>query len=159
MRTFDIKYSSGEVVTVKPVPWAKLDDVCILQQNIIKCLLDSEGAVGSLLRPSNTEVWGYIKKLAALLPVVGVNEPGIDLNQIEELDEVVRIFVTLTEDYNEYGLLSPPTGEPLRPSLIGDIHSLNFYSLMLQARKELLSLNQNPSLESPNPVETLPQTP
>lgn len=148
--TFDVTYASGEVITVKAVPWSKLDDVSILQSKILQAFLENSGAVGSLLKPSNVEVWSYIKKLASLLPVVGgVN---LDIEQIQDLYDIVKIFITTTDTFNEFNWVMPENGEMLQPSKISQVHSLNFYSILNEIREVVFNktVQQQEKTETPN---------
>lgn len=146
MKNFDIQYADGRVVTVKPISWKYLDDLTVLTQKLVVALGKVNGAVGKLLSSSNVEAWDYLKKIAAIVPVVGNKEPGIDLNQIEDMWDIVRIFITTTENTNEVGWVMAEEDQNLAPSLLAKLNSLDFYSILLSALEEM-SQPQNPETQ------------
>lgn len=136
MKTIDIEYSDGRVITVKPVSWKYLDDLTVLTQKLVAALGKVNGAVGKLLSKQNVEVWDYLEKVAALLPVVGNKDPGIELDLIEDPWEIVKIFFTTTDTVNDDGWLYSGD-EAIAPSLLAKINALDFYSILLEVMKEL----------------------
>jgi hypothetical protein len=164
LNTFKVIYSDGEEIIVKPVPWKLLEDVETLTKEIIILLLEVDGRQGELYKLSNTKFWGYAKKLAAMMPVVGQDTPGIDLDRIDDADQLTRIFITTSEKrHPATGGIYNPEGESIAASDIYRINSLDFFSLVQKAGMELIQkekkLKKTPSQKKAstsksNPVET-----
>ncbi len=137
MKNFDIDYTDGRKITVKAVSWKHLDDLTVLTQKLVASLGKVNGAIGKLLSKQNKEVWDYLEKVAAMLPVVGNKDLGIDLDLIDDPWEIIKIFFTTTETVNEDGWLSAEGEEMLAPSLLAKINALDFYSILLEVVREL----------------------
>lgn len=131
-RQFSVTYVSGATIIVKPVPWAKLDDLHSLQSVILDKLFDSGGAVGELLRPTNEGFWDAVRKIAAMCPVVGQKDPGLDLEKIESIEDILRIFVTTTSEVAEDSGWLTSTSSRLEPSEVSRINGLNFFNLVVE---------------------------
>ena len=139
--TFKVTYSDGETVLVKPASWKSLEDIELLTKNLIKQMVDKDAHFGSLLKGSNTEFWGDVTKLASLLPVVGVEENGIDVDRIEDIDQIVRIFLTTSPGRDpKTGGLFLKAEESMEPSLVCRVNSLNFQVIL----SEVMDLLRNP---------------
>lgn len=133
-KTFRVTYATGEELIVKRVPWSDLDEVTALQTQLLECLDETNGFIGDLFSPKNKKFWDALRKLASLMPVVGQEETGIDLDRVAEVEDIIRIFVTRTSDYHEdYGAISPKDGETLLPSEVSRINGLNFFRMLKQA--------------------------
>lgn len=139
--TFKVEYCDGTEAIVKPSSWKDLEDIEILQKELIKQLVDKDGAIGSLLKGSNKKFWGTCEKLASLLNVVGEPEKGIDLNKIEDVDQIVRIFITTSQKrHPETGGIYTEAGEPLERSEVCRINGLDFLDLL----NEIIEETQTP---------------
>lgn len=142
--TFKVFYNDGSEVIVKPVSWRLLEDVELLTQEIFVLLLEQDGNFGELFKPNNRKFWEFAGKLAEIMPVVGQTSPGIDLNKIDDLDQLVRIFITTSDKRHPVtGGLYAENGQGLPPSEIYRINSLNFFT-MLEKAQETLRLLQDP---------------
>ncbi len=138
IRTFIVKFNDGSKEVIKPVPWKDLDDVQILQYQILQATANAGGSPGDILNPKNKDFWNPAKKLAKLMPVVGSEEKGIDLNKIDDCETLLEIFVTTTSNRDpETGFITPPTDKSnLEPSLISRINGINFIRLLIQVAQE-----------------------
>lgn len=139
LKTFSIIYVDGSRVTVKPVSWKALNDVQILQYEILTASANSGGSPGELLNPENKDFWEPARKLAALMPVVGQPEPGIDVDLIEDVDQLIKIFVTTSEARDpENGFIMPGEEGYLLPSLISKVNGINFLKLLAKIQQSLM---------------------
>lgn len=137
--TFKVKYSDGEEIIVKPSSWKSLEDIEILQRDIVKQLAENDGAFGEMLKVSNKRFWGNAEKIAAMLPVVGQTKKGIDLEKIDSIDDIVRIFITASSNrHPETGGIYIEPGGTLAPGDVCRINGLNFTKLLREVQKELL---------------------
>lgn len=135
IKTFTVQYEDDTKDIIKPVSWRSLDDVQILQYEILEACRKSDGSIGDLLNPKNTDFWDPATKLAALMPTVGSSSQGIKIDKIEDCELLIDIFVTTTKTRDpETGFISP--GESvLLPSLISRINGVNFLRLLLEMQK------------------------
>ena len=133
VKTFVVTYNDNSRVVVKPVSWKKLDDIQILQYQILEATAACGGSPGDLLNPSNTDFWEPARTLASLLPVVGKEELGIDLDKIDDCEELIEIFVTTTKYRDpESGFITPSLDAVnLEPSRISRINGVNFIRLLV----------------------------
>jgi len=132
-KTFTVNFADGSQILVKPVSWALLEDVELLQLEIVKAAYEAKFSLGTLFRASNKQFWDNAIKLAALLPVVGQKEPGFDPRNIEDLDELCRIFVSAsTSRQLETGSVIPDGDNVLAPSEIARTANINFIGLLIQ---------------------------
>lgn len=147
IKTFIVQYEDGSKVIVKPVSWKSLQDVQILQYNILENTANNGGSPGDLLNPDNNDFWDSAKALAKLMPVVGQEEKGIDLDRIEDMDEILKIFVTnSTYRDPESGFIQPgPDENTLKPSEISRINGINFFKLLIKIQTELQKERQSTS--------------
>lgn len=140
MQHFEVHYrdESGDIVEtvlVKRVKRAQLADLITLQQQLLQEFLRVNGAVGAAI--ASPVAWSVITKIAALLPVVGQEKPGLDLSPIEDdTEQLGRIFFTESA-YTE--LIEE--GAQIKPSLISGLNSLDYRGDLGKAietlRKEL----------------------
>jgi hypothetical protein len=138
-QTFDLTYSDGSKDIVKPVSWKYLDDVQILQFQILQNCASKAGSPGDLLSPKNKDFWDSARKLADLMPLVGTEEKGIDIDRIEDMNEILEIFVTTTKqrDENTGFIIPEPKLGYLRPSRISKINGINFIRLLMEVKESL----------------------
>jgi hypothetical protein len=134
MKTFVVNLEDKTQLLIKQASWKNLEDIELLQLEILKAAYEASFSLGTLFRSSNKQFWDNAKKVAALLPVVGQEELGFDPEQIEDLDELCRIFVTTsTRKIPETGsITSDSDSEIFQPSEICRIHDLNFLNLLIQ---------------------------
>jgi len=139
--TFKVEYSDPEeTVIVKPSSWKVLEDIEYLQKEIIYLLAEVDGAFGDLLRPSNTEFWGHVRKMAALLPIVGQEKPGLDVDRIEDAEDIIRIFITTSKQRDpQFGSVFVEGGTPLLPGEVSRINSLNFTKILNHTQERLMA--------------------
>lgn len=139
VKTFIVTYEDESRELVKPVSWKNLQDVQILQYNILENTAMNSGSPGDLLNPENKTFWDSARKLAALMPIVGDEEKRLDIDRIDDIDQLIRIFVTNT-DYRdpETGFINPgPNETTLKPSEISRINGINFFRLLVKIQKKL----------------------
>ncbi len=130
IRTFTVTYSNGEEIKVKRVPASKLEDVADLCEGLFSRFFTfytySKKCLGDVL--GDRACWGYIEKLAAMLPVVGVSDPGINLSLLEEdYEQIGHIFLTQSIDLETGEIVEPEEGKPLRPSLLAELYGQHFF--------------------------------
>lgn len=151
VRTIEVTYWNGDVVQVRAASIMKTEDVLELQKSLIAQFLYAGAMLGNLLLPSNTRVWEDMKRLGELLPIVGPDGGFLDPTQIQDPDELCRIFFTRTLDRDdETGAISPADEEPYKPSDIARLHGLNFYGLegiLYQARQRTGKMMQEARLQ------------
>jgi hypothetical protein len=128
--TFEIHYDDGTVDVGKPSSWKNLEDIEILQSQILKLFVEEDTAMGSLVKPSNKQFWDCVKKMAALVPIVGKEEIGFDPDRIDSMDELCRIFITTQEPDPDTSMRFPSKGTALPPSEIARVNCLNFQRLL-----------------------------
>lgn len=112
---------------IKPMPFKGKNgapawiDLISLQEKLIHLAVYETAEIGSFLHlPQGLDI---IRKMAAMLIVVGKSERGINLDNLldaGDYPQIARIF--LSEDYDDRG--TPP--RPYTPSLIARIHGMNF---------------------------------
>lgn len=138
IKTFVVTYEDGSKDIVKPVSWKNLDDVQILQYNILEASANCGGSPGDLFKRSHTEFWEPARKLAALMPVVGKEEKGINVDKIEDCEQLIDIFITATKDRDEAtGYIIPGPEGVLKPSAISRINGINFLKLLMQMQQAI----------------------
>lgn len=132
LNTFTVSYQDGREVICKPVPWAKLDDLTILLEQIAEEVIEKDGFIGDLIRPSNSKFWNAAHSIAGMTPLVGSGE-FLDLNLVEGIDDIIRILVTMEPNRHEStgGLYSGDKG--WIPGEIARINSINFQNLLAKS--------------------------
>lgn len=131
-KTFVITYSTGEQIHVKRVSAAKLEDISTLLQNLFEKFLGyydySLNCIGDTL--GDPACWGYIKAISAMLPVVGQEKPGINLDLLsEDYEQLMQIFFTQSVDLEQGAIELPPENQVLKPSLIAQLYGQNFFKV------------------------------
>ena len=141
-------------VTVRPVSvLAKpgLRDVLALQEELIKDFVEAGVAIGTLLACDRT--WKNCEKLAKILPVVGSDQPGIDIRHLAEMGDLRQlghIFfseafdedLTLAKEYlldhenNPILMDGRPVQKAAKPSAIARIHGMDFHSPLYRFLEE-----------------------
>ena len=140
IKTFVVNYEDGSKDVVKPVSWKKLDDIQILQYQLLQAGSSAGGSIGDILNPNNKDFWEPATKLAKLLPVVGNEEKGINLDRIENCEHLIEIFITATKDRDpETGFIIPGSEGILLPSLISRVNGINFLALLMRMEQEVLN--------------------
>ena len=138
IKTFVVTYEDSTKEIVKPVSWKFLDDVQILQYSILEASAATGGSIAELLNHKNSDFWEPATKLAALMPIVGKDEKGINLDKIEDCEELIRIFVTTTTHRDQdTGLISPGPEGFLLPSEISKINGVNFLRLLTRIQQKI----------------------
>lgn len=145
-KTFTVTYSNGEEALVKRVSASSLEDISILLQNLFEKFLSyydySLNCVGDTL--GDPVCWGYVKAIAAMLPVVGQKEPGINLELLaEDYEQLMQIFFTQSVDLEKGIIDLPPQNEVLKPSLIAQLYGQNFFKV-----RAVEALNQKKAPDS-----------
>lgn len=158
-RCFEVEYSTGEVVKIRPVTRSKLNDLIALQKSLLATFLYQGALPGELLRPDNELVWGDIRRLTGMLSLVGGGELNLDL--IEDCDRLTEIFFTTsTRRDPATGAIVPEEGERYAPSEIAHLHGLNFFERLWEARKEAIQMmERDRALETQETPTPAPETP
>ena len=117
----EITYSDNNSIIYKPVSWKYLDDVLVLQRQIFELFLEEDGLM-SVFRGSNRKLWSHIETLANLVPSIVSDCNGIKLNLIEDIEDIVKIFINSEPSYAIDGSLD----QLQYPSYISIMNGLNF---------------------------------
>jgi hypothetical protein len=137
VKHFKVTYPNGEVAKVMRSPLKKsehhagLSEVVALLEEIIYAAVEHNISMGSLL--TDKSVVSNLRKLAAILPVVGQSKPGIDFDALLEAndqEQICSIFFTQSKlnDQGEYEI-------PWKPPFVAVLNGLNFTG----SRKALLN--------------------
>jgi hypothetical protein len=150
--TFRVDYvdSNGEhkdIDLVRPVPFLSQEDggglaqLIEFQEVLLKIAVFEVAAVGALI--CNPHVLGIVRKMAAILPVVGRAKKGIDIDNLLAAGDYLQIGrIFFSEGYN--GENSIP--DNFLPSSIARINQMNFTGKLIEYSKEKIAMA----------VETLP---
>lgn len=130
--TFEIRYSNpdGEYTTsdfVRPVPFLSPEDggglaqLIDFQEQLIKIAVFEVAVISELL--CKTEAMAILRKMAAIMPVVGRSTKGIDLDNLLAAGDYVQIArIFFSEGYDGQNYIP----EDFKPSSIARINQLNF---------------------------------
>lgn len=116
-----ITYSDSNCIIYKPVSWKYIDDILVLQKQIFENFLEEDGLM-SVFRGSNRKLWTHIQTLAKLIPSMEQTNIGINLDLIEDIDDLVKIFINSEPTYANDGSLK----QLQYPSYISIMNGLNF---------------------------------
>ena len=153
--TFEVTYwkAHGEedkTVIVRPAPFSKLQEIKTLQQKLIEAFEEKNGSLGELL--ADSAVIANMKTLATMLPIVGKDKPGLDIDPLYDSGDIVQlgqIFFSesVSHDMRSKGYSQteidgrtmnlynyPDHRQNPIPSAIARIHDLPFFDLLLQIR-------------------------
>lgn len=156
-----------EIIQVRPVPLRSknggLADVIKLQEKLLRDFVECGGRTGDLLIRDQT--WNTMKKLSAMLPVVGKPEFGFDIELLAEnsdLAQLARIFFSEGINDNLEREKDADGNVMNSPSLIAKIHDINFSETLSRLVQEKLEANHTErmkkleekleKLEEPQPV-------
>lgn len=114
-------------ILIAPCVWKHLDDLSSAQEVILQNVLANKGAMGEILRPSNTEFWSMVDLILTLIR----SSLPIKAEDIEDEGILLQLFITSSSNFNEYGWLDGS----LEPSFISIIHGLDFFSIMRKLLK------------------------
>lgn len=161
-----------EILMVRAAPFSKIGEVKDLQKSLIEAFEEKKGSLGELLADST--VYATMQKLASLLRVVGLKEPGLNITSLYEAGDIVqlgRIFFSesVTAQMRSPGYTDVDIeGQKMKlynrpehrqnpiPSAIARIHDLPFFDLLMAIRqkaeeeKAVIEIAEEPS----NPVAT-----
>lgn len=164
MQTIEVTYDSGETVKIKPVPWAKLDDLSELLKQALKQFFMDGSLPGRAIAPNNRAMWAEIEKIVELLPLVGGGK--LDVKQIPEVDRIISLFLTTTDHRDDDGAIVVPESERnvgLKPSEIAKLNGIDFFDVRLQARDLALewmrSIQEKAKAEAAALEESEPEEP
>ncbi|ARV58055.1 hypothetical protein BZZ01_04880 [Nostocales cyanobacterium HT-58-2] len=131
----------SKVIIVKPVPFRSkaggLGDVIKLQEKLLRDFVECDGRLATLML--NKSTWETMVKLAAMLPVVGQEQPGFDIEPLAEASDLAqlgRIFFSgnikdsLERETDADGTVINA------PSLIAKIHDINFSATLFRLIRE-----------------------
>lgn len=122
----EVKNDSGKVVKtykVKRVKRSKLNDLIELQKDLLYSFIKSNASIGVLL--SDEAVWNTMETVAAMLPIMGQEKPGLPLFEIEDDYEQLRsIFFSQCDVIN--GVIKVDPDDGFIPSKIADLHQLDY---------------------------------
>lgn len=162
--TFEVYYWDEEgkekgMDIVRPMPYDRWGDLIALQEQLIFFAVNKTSAIGSFLH--HPDALSIVKKMAAMLLVVGKDKPGIDLDNLlaaGDYAQIGRIF--LSEVYDE----SEMAPNSLYPSAIARIHGFDAGGKLmefLKAReaKELKAMMASEPVPKPEIPETQTSTP
>lgn len=149
---WDEKGEEKETIIVRPVALNKLEEVKKLQEILIAEYVNYDGCLGSLL--SDKSVFETMQKLASMLPVVGKEVKGFDLQSLYDFGDMIQlgqIFFSesIDENMRSQGIKTDKVTErPIyhfpehrynpTPSAIARIHDLPFFDHYQQKRDKKL---------------------
>ena len=138
-RTVTVRYGDGETILVKAVPWLQTDDLWDLLKILVTEFADKGLYVGEFLRPKNKTIVSTLKKVCAMLPVVGGGE--IELERLDA-NEVIDLFVVSMEGTtsNEVGQLIREDGGHL-PGKVAHLHGFDFFEITQAAKRDRAKRN------------------
>lgn len=142
MRTIEIAYDNGERVKLRTVPWSQHEELCELLEILAFEFLRCDSLPGELLRFKNATVWGTMRKIAAMVPVVGGG--NLEIDRIDDCDLLLSLFFTASESRGEYGEVLPDKktsdekGIFFSPSQICSLHGFNFFAIRAAAIDRLI---------------------
>ncbi len=149
---WDEKGDEKELILVRPISLNKLEEVKKLQEILITEYVNYDGCLGTLL--SDKSVFETMQKLASMLPVIGKNTLGFEIEPLYEFGDIIQlgqIFFSesITENMRSQGIkIDKATDRPIfhfpehrynpTPSAIARIHDLPFFDHYQQKRDEKL---------------------
>jgi hypothetical protein len=129
-----IKFSNDEkLVLIKPASWKNLDNIIEYQKIILSDFLKKQGAIGSILAPSNTLFWNSIQNIFSLLNF----SQEFSLNEISEIEDIQKLFITTNTEKDLVDGWIVPEDNKFKPSLISVIHGLDFYLILRTTLQEM----------------------
>ena len=155
--SFEITYwgvddTPSRIITVRPAPIrcksGGIKDVIKLQETLIRHFVEHDGRLASLI--TDNAVWSAMDKLAKMLPVVGLEEKGFDIEPLAERGDIAqlgRIFFSeniaddLTRERDADGNIVNS------PSLIAKIHDINFSATLFAMIREREEAQQKERME------------
>lgn len=131
-----------EIIQVRPVALrgktGMLRDVIAIQDELIKHLVLNNACIGALV--NDDVVWEAMLSMAKILPVVGKEKPGFEIESIAEAGDIAQLGrIFFTESITSLGQHETDENgdRPLtKPSSIARIHDLNFHSPLFQYNEE-----------------------
>jgi hypothetical protein len=164
---------SGEAVDtliVRAAPFSKIGEVKDLQQKLIEAFEEKKGSLGELL--ADKTVYATMQKLASLLRVVGLKEPGLDISSLYDAGDIVQLGRIFFSESVKADMRSPGytdveiEGQKMKlynkpehrqnpiPSAIARIHDLPFFDLLMEIRQKIEDKENKRTEEQLNPVVT-----
>ncbi|MFN6560034.1 MAG: hypothetical protein RMY28_009520 [Nostoc sp. ChiSLP01] len=158
--TFEVVYwgeddSPIKTLIIRPAPFrgkkGGLADVIKLQEKLLRDFVEHDGRLASLL--CNKSTWEAMTSLAAILPVVGIPEPGFDIEAIansSDLAQLGRIFFSEGIKDNLEREKDADGNLVTTASAISRIHDINFWptlSRFMREREEAQRKTQMAKLE------------
>ena len=147
---WDESGEAQETLVVRPAPFNKLSEVKELQKKLLEAFEEKNGSLGELLADST--VYADMKRLAALLRVVGKAKPGLDITSLYEAGDIVQLGQIFFSESVSPDMRSPGYSEreiegqtmklynfpehrqnPL-PSGVSRIHDLAFFEMLIAIR-------------------------
>lgn len=146
IKTFLVELESNKKLIIKPSSWQDLEDIQILQYKILETCWECNGSTGDIFNSNNKDFWESACDLAKLLPVVGKGKGFFNPREVEDIDELVRVFITNTIHRDEStGFITPGPDDFLLPSEISRVNGINFTRLLtnlLKNQEKKLSISQ-----------------
>ncbi len=127
--------STQELKIIKPVTWKQLDDLTEYQKIILEEFLVSNGALGTLLRPSNKRFWSSVEKICEMLRTE--NDVKLNIDLIEDTLDIQKLFITANEEVDLVEGYTIPIDNRYKPSYISVIHGLDFYQILRESIQKL----------------------
>ncbi len=164
--TFEVYYWDADgnekgMDVVRPMPFDKWKDLIELQEKLIFFAVNKTSAIGSFLH--HPDALSIVKKMAAMLIVIGKDKPGIDIDnllQAGDYAQIGRIFLSETIDETDMA----PTA--FTASAIARIHGFDAGGKLVEFLKAKQAKELNTMLEEMKPepepekvVEIKPETP
>lgn len=155
---WDESGEASETLIVRPAAFNNLSDVKELQKKLMEAFEEKNGSLGELL--ADRVVYADMKKLAALLRVVGEQKPGLDITSLYDAGDIVQLGQIFFSESVSVDMRSPGYSEreiegqtmklynfpehrqnPL-PSGVSRIHDLAFFEMLIEIRENRATKQQ-----------------
>ena len=104
-----------ETLVLKRVPRAKLKELLTLVERLTAVFLINNGSMGDILSDDNN--WNLMKQVARIIPVVGNDKPGFDIDKLQDdYEQLCYLFFCAANLAND---------ENYKDSLISQLHGAN----------------------------------
>lgn len=172
---WDESGEAADTLIVRAAPFSKIGEVKDLQQKLIEAFEEKKGSLGELL--ADKTVYATMQKLASLLRVVGLKEPGLNISSLYDAGDIVQLGRIFFSESVKADMRSPGytdveiEGQKMKlynkpehrqnpiPSAIARIHDLPFFDLLMEIRQKVeeeeakAEMTDRPQ-ESSSPVAT-----
>ena len=128
VKNYDLEtdtYKVDKTYIVQRSVRSDLDTLVTLQKEALYHFFEADTNIGEIVR--SNDAWETLKTFASNLNIVGKKEKGFDLEEIaDDIEQISRIFIT--QSIPDEGYIERDVDGDIRwkPSLISELHKLNF---------------------------------